>query len=198
MRSRILQFWNWFSQNEAQFRIVQNEMQTRELLNNQILDFGNFAWGVNRGKQKPFSFVISPNNSPKLLAISKEIVQLAPNLPKWEFHYCKLPDLDWDFQFQMFNSFMIMQSFDASKWEFVLIEEEDYRIRVEIKANNMATLDYEDQMIAADRAVTRLLGEEMRIEEVHSVAIIDEFDPRDEDWIYSMREFRKRFIYFIE
>lgn len=198
MIAKIHQFWNWFVQQEAQFRQIQDEEGVRELLNNQILSLGRFAWGIDRGRQKRFALTFSPNNDHRLLALSKQIVEAAPDLPYWEFHACRPPDLYWDFKFQTFNNFMVLQTFDAAKWQFVLIEEEDYRIRIEIKADNMATLDLDDQNIEAERAVTRLLGDELRIEEVHSVAIVHRFDPLDQDWVYNMRELRKRFLYFIE
>ena len=198
MRSKILQFWQWFYQNEAFFRNGTNPKKAKEMLDNQILSFGKFAWGIDEGITKPYVFTISPNNDKKLLAISKQIIEVAPDLPQWEFQYCKPPLNDWDFTFQAYNQYFILQTLDAAEWKFVLIEEEDYRVSVEIKADNLATLDWEDREQAAIRVITNLLGEALYIKEVHSVKLVSQFDPRDKDWIYSMGEFRARFLYFIE
>ena len=91
-----------------------------------------------------------------------------------------------------------MQTFDASEWQFVLIEEQDYRVSIEIKADNLDTLDMDDKMTATSRAVNKLIGEELRIKEVYSIKPVHRFDPRDEEWVYPMTEFRERFLYFVE
>ena len=195
---KITHFWQWFTHNEAIFRDESKAPQAKEMLDNQILSFGRFAWGIDEGHQKSFVFTISPNNDAKLLAISKQIIQAAPNLAMWEFRYCKAPDLSWDFTFQTFNNLMVLQTFDASEWAFLLAEESDYKVRIEIKAENMDSLDLDDQEIAASRAVTNILGEALRIEEISSVKMVYQFDPKDVEWVYSMRELRERFLFFIE
>lgn len=198
MHSQIYQFWTWFSKNQEQFKKIKNPVRVRDLLDNQILVFGKLSWGIDEVKNNKYAFTISPNGDKKLLFLTKKIVDLAPTFPDWEFNYCKPPELDWDFQFKMFNNYLLMQNYDAAEWQFVLIEEEDYRIRVEVKVSNLEGLDIEEQVVAANMAVTKLLGEELRIEEVHSVTLTHQFDPRDKEWIYPMRQFRRRFLDFIE
>lgn len=198
MQAQIHQFWYWFNQNQAQFKNIQNPERVRELLDNQLLVFGKVSWGIDMPKKDEYVLTISPNGDEKLFYTIKRLVEFAPNLSDWDFRYCKPPELDWDFQFEAFNTFYILQKYDASEWSFVLIEEEDYRIRVEIKTPNLDSLDLEEKLIAIDMAVTRLLGEELRIKEVHSVTLTHQFEPEDKDWIYPMKEFRKRFLDFIE
>ena len=198
MDTRILQFWNWFVHNEAIFRDKTQAEKAQEMLNNQVLTFGKFAWGIDEGQQKPYVFTISPNNDRQLYKISQQLIKYAPSLANWDFRSCKPPIKDWDFKFQAYNNFFLLDTYDAAKWHFVLIEEEDYRVSIEIKANNIVNLDREDQVIAAQRVVTNILGEQLYIEEVYGVNIVPEFDPRDKDWIYSLSELRKRFLYFIE
>lgn len=198
MQSKIHQFWQWFTHNEAIFRNEQTAEKAKEMLDNQILSFGRFAWGIDKGLQKSYAFRFSPNNDQQLLGISQQIVKLAPNLPMWEFEYCLSAEPDWDFKFQMLNNLIVLQTFDATQWQFILIEEADYRVSIEIRADNLDTLDMDDKMIATSRAVNKLIGEELRIKEVYSVKPVHRFDPRDEEWVYPMSEFRERFLYFIE
>lgn len=199
MQVKILQFWQWFTHNEAIFRNVLDPDRVTEMLNNQVLSFGKFGWGIDEGQAKgAFIFTFSPNNDKRLLSISKQLVQAAPNLPLWEFRYCNLPVKDWDFKFQMLNNLIVLETIDASEWQFVLIEEEDYQVSIEIKAENTERFDMDDKIALASRAVNNILGEELRIGEVKSIKVVYQFDPRDKDWIYPMKEFKKRFLYFIE
>ena len=198
MHSKILQFWHWFTHNEAIFRNEHTAEKAKEMLDNQILSFGRFAWGIDEGQQKSYVFSFSPNNDKKLLALSKELVKAAPNLPMWEFQYCLPAQPEWDFKFQMLNNLIVLQTFDASEWQFVLIEEEDYRVSIDIKADNLDTLDMDDKITAISRAVNKLIGEELRIKETTSIKPVHQFDPRDEEWVYPMTEFRERFLYFVE
>lgn len=198
MRAKIGQFWQWFTYNEAIFRNEHTAEQAKEMLDNQILSFGKFAWGIDRGLQKSYVFTFSPNNDRQLLALSRQIVQLAPNLPMWEFQYCLPAEREWDFKFQMLNNLIVLQTFDASEWQFVLIEEQDYRVSIEIKADNLDTLDMDDKITAMSRAVNKLVGEELQIQEISSIKPVFRFDPRDKEWIYPMTEFRERFLYFVD
>lgn len=198
MHAKISQFWQWFTYNEAIFRNPKMAEKAKEMLDNQILSFGKFAWGIDEGDQKSFVFTLSPNNDAKRLALSQQMIQLAPNLPRWEFRACQPANPTWDFKFQMLNNLIVLQTFDAAEWEFVLIEEEDFRVAIEIKADNLHTLDMDDKIAATSRAVNHLIGEELRIKEVASIKPIHQFDPRDKAWVYPFREFRERFLYFIE
>ena len=198
MRAKIQDFWSWFIENEAEFRNVKDREQAIERMDNQILAFGRFAWGIDTGREKPFALVLSPNNDPDLLDISRDIMDEAPDLKNWEFYPARLRLHDWDFKLEVYNRWMSKQTYDVRRWEFVLIEEDDYRVSVEIVIPNMNDVDAEDQQVAASRVVNLLLGEELRIEEVHRIRVVDDFDPQDEDWIYPMVEFRDRFLDFIE
>ena len=198
MQQKILQFWQWFTHNEAIFRNEVHAERAKEMLDNQVLSFGKFAWGIDPGLQKSYVFTFSPNNDKQLLSLSQQMIKLAPNLPLWEFQYCLPAKPDWDFKFQMFNNLIVLQTFDASEWQFVLIEEADYRVSIEIKADNLDTLDMDDKIAATSRAVNNLIGEELRIKEIATIKPIFKFDPRDKEWVYPFSEFRERFLYFIE
>jgi len=198
MELKIKQFWDWFIDNEYQFREVTDTKTVVEMLNNQVLEFGLFAWELGEGKQRPHSFTISPNGDKKRLFLSRQIFKQAPDLPLWEFNYCKPIRRGWDFTFELFNSMMIKQSYDASKWEFVLVEEENEKISILLKATNIVTIDFDDLPAVADMVVINLLGEERKINDVHSVRFIDDFLPEDEKWIFRLLSLREEFIAFHE
>ena len=50
MHSKILQFWQWFTYNEAIFRNEYHAEKAKEMLDNQILSFGKFAWGIDEAE----------------------------------------------------------------------------------------------------------------------------------------------------
>ena len=198
MELKIKQFWDWFIDNEYQFREVTDTKTVVELLNNQVLEFGMFAWEIGVGLEKPHSFTISPNGDKKRLFLSRQIFKQAPELQHWEFNYCRPVRKDWDLTFEVFNSSMIKQVYDASKWEFVLEEEDNQKIAILLKATNIVTIDFDDLPSIADLVVNNMLGEERRINDVHSIRFIDDFLPEDEKWIFSLVDLREEFIAFHE
>jgi len=197
MELRIKEFWAWFIDNEYQFREVTDTERVVELLNNQVLDFGMFAWEIGVGTKKQHSFTISPNGNKERLRLSRQIVNQAPELRQWEFNYCKPVREDWDYTFEVFNSMLIKQSYDASKWDFVLEEEKNEKIKILLRATNIVTLDYDDLPAVGDLVVNNLLGEEMKTNSVHSVQFVDDFLPDDEDWTFNIRSLRKEFRAFL-
>ena len=198
MELKVKQFWDWFIDNEYQFREVTDTKTVVELLNNQVLEFGMFAWEIGVGIEKPHSFTISPNGDKKRLFLSRQIFKQAPELHHWEFNYCRPVRKDWDLTFEVFNSSMIKQVYDASKWEFVLEEEENQKIAILLKATNIVTIDFDDLPSIADLVVNNMLGEERRINDVHSIRFIDDFLPEDEKWIFPLVDLREEFVAFHE
>ena len=118
-----------------------------------------FSWHLEEDSSSKHIFTISPNGDSKLLSISKKIIRAAPNLSEWKFRYC-LPPKKWNFKFEAYDNFMLKQQFDASKWEYVLLEKRNRHVKILIKATNIATLDTDDQIQAARMVVTNILGEE--------------------------------------
>ena len=198
MELKVKQFWDWFIDNEYQFREVTDTKTVVELLNNQVLEFGVFAWELGVGVEKPHSFTISPNGDKKRLFLSRQIFKQAPELQHWEFNYCRPVRKDWDLTFEVFNSSMIKQVYDASKWEFVLEEEDNQKIAILLKATNIVTIDFDDLPSIADLVVNNMLGEERRINDVHSIRFIDDFLPEDEKWIFPLIDLQEEFIAFHE
>ena len=88
--------WDWFTANAGRIKsfIEQQSESEREYivhsLNNLILDLGNFSWDIETGRYTRWMFIISPNGDRELLEKSINIINAAPVLEDWEFHYCKL------------------------------------------------------------------------------------------------------------
>lgn len=198
MDLKIKQFWDWFIDNEFEFREVTDSKRVVELLNNQVLDFGLFAWEIGEGIDKPHSFTLSPNGDKRRLQLSKDIFEKAPELRQWEFNYCKPINPDWDFTFEVFNSMLVKQTYDASKWEFVLVEEEDQKISILLRAQNIVTLDYDDLPSVGSLVIINLLGEETKIKNIHRIEFVDEFLPDDEKWTFPLPHLKREFTAFLK
>jgi len=168
---KIDEFWNWFVEHEQKFRIISDPQIVREMLDNQVLQFGIFSWEIGEGSAKPHTFTISPNGNPKMLRRSEAIMGEAPELDKWEFFAAK-PAQDWDFQIEMFDSFMEKRKIDASEWEYVLRMTAEQKIRVLIYAENIDFLDDDDRMVAADFALNNMIGEMDKIYFVESIEFL--------------------------
>ena len=120
LKQRIYEFWDWFVEHEQKFRVISDPNAVREMLNNQVLQFGIFSWEIGEGLSKPHTFTISPNGNPKMLRRSEAIIGEAPDLAQWEFYPAK-PSQDWDFTFEMFDSFMVKRKIDATDWEYLCL-----------------------------------------------------------------------------
>jgi len=136
LKNKIDHFWQWFVKHEQQFRKISDPVATRELLDNQVLQFGIFSWEIGVGKNKPHSFTISPNGDPKMLRRSEAIIGEAPDLPDWEFFAAKPPE-NWDFIFKMFDSTMLPRTINAAEWKYVLRMVEDQKLEVLLYAENI-------------------------------------------------------------
>lgn len=198
MELKIKQFWDWFIDNESEFREVTDTKRVVELLNNQVLDFGLFAWEISEGNTKPHAFTLSPNGDKRRLQLSKDIFSKAPELRNWEFNYCKPLKPDWDFTFEVYNNMLVKQTYDASKWEFVLVEEEQQKISILLRAKNIVTLDYDDLPAVGSLVITNLLGEEIKIKHIKSIEFVEDFLPEDEKWVFPLPILSKEFHAFLK
>lgn len=194
---KITRFWDWFRQNEYRFKDVEDVGEVVDALDNQILEFGLFAWEIREGTRRPYRLTISPNSDRRRLELSRLIVDMAPDLADWEFFYCK-PPLPWDFRLEMYDSFMVIQSVDVSDWSFVLLPQPEQKADILILPTNMATFDEEDKRIAADLALTHILGEEDKITYIASIRVVPFFAPEHEPLQAGMRELKFQFDQLFE
>lgn len=169
---KIDEFWEWFVTHEEKFRNISDPHAVREMLDNQVLQFGIFSWEIREGDNNTHTFTISPNGNSKMLRRSEAIMGEAPDLPNWKFFAAKPPQ-DWDFTFEMYDSFMVKQKIDATEWEYILRMTPELKLRILIYADNIGFFDEEDKVVAADLVLNNIIGEMDKIYYVGSTEFID-------------------------
>ena len=192
LKNKIDYFWEWFVKHERQFREISDPVATRELLDNQVLQFGIFSWEIGEGRSKPHSFTISPNGDPKMLRRSEAIVGEAPELPEWEFFAAK-PAEDWDFIFKMFDSTMLQQTINASEWKYLIEIEAEQKLKILFYTENIDFLDADDKLSAADFVLNQTIGEMEKIYYIDGVSFIDFLEKDQEEDFKSMAVFKLEF-----
>lgn len=179
---KITTLWEWFVKNEQKVRhaIDKGTAFEREFvvesLNDLILDMGMFSWEIGPGQASEWSLTISPNGDRKRMLQSKKIIDEAPALYDWEFHYSK-PAKVWDRQFQVYDDFMIAHELDASSWSFVVNVAKDGLIDILLEASNIGNLDAYTAKTAADLVVTHEIGEASRILYIGAIELVKEMEP---------------------
>lgn len=190
--SKISHFWEWFQKNEQMFKEVTDPQALVEAMDNQVLEFGMFSWEIGEGKTRPYYLLVSPNGNGNRLEISYKLMEAAPKLRDWEFHYCK-PPRNWDYRIEVYDKFLVSQQIDASQWEYVLVKTPDNLVEVIIQANNMSNVDPEDKLNAAETALIKILGEESVIDYLGALEVVSEFSPEHEHYCQAMRSLRRNF-----
>ena len=196
-KNKINEFWDWFSEHEEKFRIIRDPHAAREMLDNQILQFGVFAWEIGEGRNKPHTFTISPNGNPKMLRRSQAIIGEAPEMKHWEF-FAARPARDWDFILEMYDSFMVKQRIDSADWEYLLRMTPGFKIRILLYAENIDFLDDDDKKSAADFVINSVIGEADKIDYVDSIEFISFVNETQEDDIKSLLELKFEFENLLE
>lgn len=174
----ITAFWQWFYKNHALIKEVLDAEDTHpakydivNALDNHVLGFGRFKWEIGYGTQGGYSLFISPNGDEDLLRKSQEIMDVAPNLPDWEFYPAK-PAKDWDLKFSIYDEQMFIHQIDASDWRFVLIPQKNGKEVVVLEAPNISHLDLGVQTNAGNLVLVNMIGEERKILHVAGILIV--------------------------
>lgn len=171
--------WDWFTTHEQKIKdaIDKGSDFDREYivenLNNLILAMGMLSWEIGPGKETAWSLTISPNGDRKRMLTTRQIIESAPPMADWEFHYCK-PAKDWDRSFQLYDDFMAEHSIDASDWHFVVSLQEGL-IHILLEAPDTARLDPYTAQTAAELVVINEIGEETKILHVGAVELAPTF-----------------------
>ncbi len=189
---KITVFWEWFEEHEEKFRIITDPNGVREMLDNQVLQFGIFSWEIGEGHNNIHTFTISPNGNDKMLKRSEMIMDYAPDHHKWEFYAAK-PSKDWDFTFEMYDSFMVKRTVDAADWEYIIRMTPERKIKLLLYAENVDFLDMDDKLVAADLVVNNIIGEADKINFVESINFIPFVDEHQEMDIKMMPEMQFEF-----
>ena len=192
LKNKINYFWEWFTKHERQFREISDPVAIRELLDNQVLQFGAFSWEIGEGLGESHTFTISPNGDAKMLRRSEAIIGEAPELPQWQFFAAK-PAQEWNFIFKMFDSFMLQQTIDAAEWAFIFRMTQDRKLNVLIYTRHIDFLDADDKQSAADFALNQIIGEMDKIYYINSVSFIENLNEIQQEDLKLFTNFKFEF-----
>ncbi len=187
--------WRWFYQNQniivasLEERDSSNDEKIVEQLNELVLSFGKLGWEMGKGINKPWSFTLTPNGDEQLLALTKEIVALAPQLDQWEFFASKQTK-PWDRTFTTYDDNLQPHEIDASAWSYVALDNGQNRINIVIEASNLSYLDDDTAFKAAEFVVQQELGEETMIAKIGIIDVADELTEEDQKFKKHISELR--------
>ncbi len=176
--AKIEAFWQWFEHHEPLFSAVEDPEKVVELLNDQVLSFGLFAWELSQGIDAPHAFTISPNGDRERLALSTAIVAAAPTLPGWEFYAAK-PAVTDPYQWEVYNSFMQLQTIDASDWIYVAMKGLE-GFRLIICTGMLHGFEVEDLAAIGTQLINRILGEATCIMHFSAIEVVMSFEMEHE------------------
>ncbi|MEJ0101618.1 MAG: hypothetical protein WDO19_03220 [Bacteroidota bacterium] len=95
---------------------------------------------MDRGVKKENSLTISPNGSKIFVGQNKKALSARPlRLTIGNFYYSKQPKENW-YKERLVDAAL---EIDASNWTYVLLEYEDGKIEILLKANTISHLDTE-------------------------------------------------------
>jgi hypothetical protein len=177
---KITSLWEWFAKNEQKIKdaIDRGSAFEREYivesLNDLVLDLGMFSWEIGPGQEQAWSFTLSPNGDRKRMLQSRKIIDQAPPLLGWEFHYSK-PAKAWDRSFQLYDDFMVERTIDASDWHFVVSVQEDL-IHILLETPELIRLDPDTVQTAAELVIINEIGEEAKILHVGAIEVVPQLD----------------------
>ncbi len=184
LEEKIYTFWEWFMESEGAILVAiqpdaeaEDKAEWIEKLNNQILDFGIFAWNIGYGKQKSYELTISPNGKRDLLELSRQIVAEAPDLDHWEFSFAKAAQDD-ALDVQVYDNCMNLLELDASPWKVSLSEGPSGLLDIGLYTGSLPTcLDEIGRQEAAEQVITDLVGEEIRISLLGDIRVAEAPNP---------------------
>lgn len=166
-----------------------------DVLDKKILSLGDFSWEIRRGEEKENMLIISPGGNLALLAVTKNIIELAPDMTFWEFQYFK-PAKDWKFRFSIDNG-DVKRMLDASDWEYVLLKFPDGTYDIILKAESLNSLPKGYQEDAVEIVLESSIGEKLRLELIKDIEIANEI-PNEYRGKQTSIKFLKDQIYELE
>jgi len=68
---------------------------------------------------------------------------------------------------------------NASDWTYIILQYDDHKNEILIKADNLIKFDKETKRLAADLILTNLPGEELKVDKVDFFDVITDFDSKN-------------------
>ncbi len=176
---KIEAFWAWFETNRTLIEAVvtgDNHPKTQtivEQFDHHILDLGRFKWMLDNPTAQNFTFTLSPNNDSELYKKSRAIIADSPYFSNWTF-YDHIQSIGL-VPFEIYDAQMDIQEIDPAPWKFSLKEAGDNRFDLTLLQTNCDRIDSETCELAAEIALSNILGEGHKIDAIHSVKLAKEF-----------------------
>lgn len=95
-KKNVVEFWDWFTQNADSLHATINSGQAADLTDEMIRHINKLmpgmAWCFGPGKEEGnYSFTLSPEANRNLQFLSTFWLEMAPDIPKWDFYSSKQP-----------------------------------------------------------------------------------------------------------
>jgi len=174
LESQIVDFWTWFTKRSDDLHSDNYDKSVLGELDETVCSWG-LIWEIGPGFIKKWSLAISPNGDKELLDKAKNIIDKAPQLSDWEFYFAKQEKENW----HIVRLVDLNIEINASDWTYIILQYDDYKKEVLIKADNLTKFDKETKRLAADLVLTNLLGEELKMEKVDFFDIVTDFDSKN-------------------
>jgi hypothetical protein len=173
----IRAFWDWFASTREQISQNPTDDAVIEELNRRVFALGCPAWEIGPGDQTDWFLALSPDGDPDSLALTREIVHEAPNLPGWEILPYR-PRKKWELQFEFEGASGPIQV-DARGWRFVAYRYPDGVYDLVVLVPEEPSLAPPDRDLAARIAVEGQLGEQALLTAVNEIQPVVELPDAD-------------------
>ncbi len=166
------EFWRWFANNASYIEPIMSPDLVKEL-DRQVRALGAFSWELGIAHNGMKQFAISPNGDPALLLGAQAIVQKAPCISGWEFHFAKQPR----------DAALILllgdteprRRVDARGWTYVLLEYPDGFAELLVNTSKGEHLEEAHRQLAVEIAVDGVIGELERMNAFDAVVAVEEW-----------------------
>lgn len=157
----IKHFWAWFAANSERLK----DLYTNERFENLTQEMNReldkvepqLAWEMGPGKQKPYLLTISSEGNPRLRKIADLMVELAPELERWEL-YSSRPARPAPKVVRLPES---GEAFETEDWEFIPVEKpEKGRLDLVVVGDQLARSGRDPALRAVSLYLDQLLGED--------------------------------------
>lgn len=185
-RQKVKEYWSWFLSNKDVLENYSVDKRIVPLIDKHISRLGDYGWEIGPGITKKYSFTISPNSNEKRLKETIEIVELAPKLKDWEFHFAK-PPKEFDYKIKLPNKKHQLQIIDGSDWQYVLLQYSDGKFEILIKALNLESFAEDIKVDAIYIMVESIIGEEKLIRFIDYIDLVEDFETEYKKSISSLK-----------
>lgn len=171
----ISDFWDWFSQNEAELYETPDEESLIQEIDAHLDEVhSRLGWELGPTPGTELFFAVSPSLDPSLLPVAHEVVAAAYRSDLWTFVVGRqrrpwdiLLEIQWDAVLGLPG-----EPLHLADWKYVLREgAKGHKATIVFQAASCASMTPEQRSEAASIVAQGLLGERVLLEHVESVEL---------------------------